>query len=452
MVAFLANPKIIRAPMSKPYNILSLDGGGSWSLIQVKCLQKLFREEATGHEILRHFHLVAANSGGSIVLAGLIANLPLSAILEIFRTEHIRRDIFSPTTQGFWHWWHQLVARFKLTKLNLGPRYSTAHKQQALDSQLDRIEAKYYASSRPLGGISALCLDNVPLYVGGSADEGPHVLITTFDYNRQRSSFFRSNKNSLGDSAVLQHAISPNAPANPGHKGLRLLEAVHASSTPPVNFFDAPARVLLNNQVNHLWDGGVAGYNNPVLAAVTEALTNNVSAADIRVLSIGTGTQVFPVSLSGQARPEFDALVTEPTAEAGFLADIRKLASSVLNAPPDAASFVAFTALNPGFVQKGHHNVNFIRANPSVQPFWNGTRWMAPLGFDEKAIKAIKGIELDAITDESVILIINLCDAWLKNNLPNQPIRASATLQCLIGQPDFAEVQKQVKIVFPNIP
>ena len=46
---------------------------------------------------MRHFHLVAANSGGSIVLAGLIANLPLSAILEIFLTEHIRRDIFSPT-------------------------------------------------------------------------------------------------------------------------------------------------------------------------------------------------------------------------------------------------------------------------------------------------------------------------------------------------------------------
>ena len=78
--------------MSKPYNILSLDGGGSWSLIQVKCLQKLFREEATGHEILRHFHLVAANSGGSIVLAGLIANLPLSAILEKLSETGIQFD------------------------------------------------------------------------------------------------------------------------------------------------------------------------------------------------------------------------------------------------------------------------------------------------------------------------------------------------------------------------
>ncbi|WP_201985085.1 patatin-like phospholipase family protein [Hymenobacter rubidus] len=438
--------------MSEPYNILSLDGGGSWALIQVKCLQRLFGDEATGHSILRHFQLVAANSGGSIVLAGLVADLPLSAILQIFRTEHIRRDIFSPTDQGFWHWWHELVARFKWDKLNVGPRYSTPHKLEALDTQLDRIEAQYRAVSRPAGGVSALCLDDVPTYVGGTADKGPHVLITTFDYNRQRSTFFRSDRTSLGDSAVLQRAIDPATPASPKHKGIRLLEAVHASSTAPVNFFDAPARISLNGQVNHLWDGGVAGYNNPVLAAVTEALTNNVPAADVRVLSIGTGTQVFPVRLPGQAKPEFAALVTEPVAEAGFLADIRKLASSILSAPPDAASFVAFTALNPGFVQNGCKNVNFVRANPSVQPLWNGTRWTAPVGFDEPAIKAIQQIELDAITDESVDLIVNICNAWLNNTLPNQPIRASATLECLVGQPDFTAVQQQFKLVFPNIP
>ena len=360
--------------MSNQYNILSLDGGGSWALIQVKCLQKLFGEEATGHAILRHFPLVAANSGGSIILAGLVANLPLSAILQIFRTDYVRRDIFSPTDQGFWHWWHQTVARFKWQKLNIGPRYSTAHKQAALDLQLNRIESQYYAAVRPPGGIAALCLEHVPHYVGGSAEKGPHVLITAFDYNRQRSTFFRSDQTSLGDSAVLQKALAPNTPDSPRNKNIRLLEAVHASSTPPVNFFDAPARVSLSGQVNHLWDGGVAGYNNPVLAAVTEALTNDVPAADIRVLSIGTGTQVFPVRLPNQATPEFAALVTEATAEAGFLADIRKLASSVLGAPPDAASFVAFTALNPGFVHAGGKNNNFIRANPSVQPFWDGTR------------------------------------------------------------------------------
>lgn len=77
--------------MPTPYRILSLDGGGSWALIQVKCLQRLFKPEATGHEVLRHFELVAASSGGSIVLAALVANLKLSEILILFEDQSKRQ-------------------------------------------------------------------------------------------------------------------------------------------------------------------------------------------------------------------------------------------------------------------------------------------------------------------------------------------------------------------------
>ena len=254
--------------MSTPYRILSLDGGGSWALIQVRCLQALFGPEARGHCILRQFDLVAANSGGSIVLAGLVADLPLSVILTVFETEANRRAIFSPTGSRFWRAVHRLGHTFSLSFLQVGPHYATERKLTALQAVLQGLE-----KPRPDGkGIATVCLEDVPAYVGGTAAHGPHFLIPTFDYNRQRSSFFRSDKASLGNTAVLQQALGGTA-GHP-HKGITLLEAVHACSTAPVNFLDRPACVKIHGQENHLWDGGVAGYNNPVLAAVTEALSN----------------------------------------------------------------------------------------------------------------------------------------------------------------------------------
>ena len=49
------------------FRILSLDGGGSWALIQVMALINLYGGDATGHQVLRDFDLVAANSGGRVM-------------------------------------------------------------------------------------------------------------------------------------------------------------------------------------------------------------------------------------------------------------------------------------------------------------------------------------------------------------------------------------------------
>ena len=77
------------------YRILSLDGGGTWALLQVMALQNFFRD-ALGHEVLRDFDLVAANSGGSITAGGLVTNLPLSEILDYFCDHSMRSKIFNP--------------------------------------------------------------------------------------------------------------------------------------------------------------------------------------------------------------------------------------------------------------------------------------------------------------------------------------------------------------------
>lgn len=439
--------------MSKPYNILSLDGGGSWALIQVKCLQKLFGANKRGHEILRHFDLVAANSGGSLVLAALVANLPLPVILNLFVDGTSLPDIFAHS-RSLWPLVHAVFG--------VGPQYSTAHKRAALEKHLVALEKETLLPPAK-GRIATLCLEDVPAYVAIGGASGPHLLITTYDYNRQRSAFFRSNPNSYGDSAYLQHRLLPGAPRSLRSKAIRLLDAVHASSTAPVNFFDAPAEVMLNGQPNYLWDGGVAGYNNPVLAAVTEALTNNVAADRIRVLSIGTGAKVYPVLLKGR-RSNPPNLVTEPKAHDWFTHDLRKLASAVVGAPPDAASFVAFTALNPGAVLRHVEggaplNPNFIRANPSIQPELVGDEWRIPARFEQYESLAnrsammgdLRNLELDAVKPKDVGLVVKVCDAWLADELPNQPIRASNTLQCLVGQDRFSQVETQFRAVFPAV-
>jgi len=110
-----------------PYRILCLDGGGRWSLISIMALQAIFGERAKGHDILKGFDLVAANSGGSIVLGGLAENKSLAELLDLFCTSQRlfpREPLF--TLAGLAH---SLSRRF----LHFGPKYDTATK-------LDRLQ------------------------------------------------------------------------------------------------------------------------------------------------------------------------------------------------------------------------------------------------------------------------------------------------------------------------
>ena len=80
------------------YRILSLDGGGSWALIQVRALIDLYGGGTTGHQVLQDFDMVAANSGGSVVLGGLVENVSLDTLKGYFEDDRLRRSIFSPTS------------------------------------------------------------------------------------------------------------------------------------------------------------------------------------------------------------------------------------------------------------------------------------------------------------------------------------------------------------------
>jgi hypothetical protein len=71
-------------PGRKPFRILSLDGGGTFALIQAKVLDDLFPGE-DGHQVLSHFDLVSACSGGAIVAAALIEGYSPREIFEPVR-------------------------------------------------------------------------------------------------------------------------------------------------------------------------------------------------------------------------------------------------------------------------------------------------------------------------------------------------------------------------------
>ncbi len=382
------------------YRILSLDGGGTWALIEVKALIDIYGPATTGHTVLKDFDLVAANSGGSIVLAALACDLPLQQILADFLDPDWRAKLFVPLP------WYS-----KLNPISLfvpQPKYSAEAKLQGLQQVLKTAGTDYGNTQ-----LSAL-----PALWGGK----PHLVVTSFDYDRERAVIFRSNTSSPTKSG---------APALP----VTLAEAVHASSNAPIKYFDAPAAF----DGRRFWDGAMAGLNNPVLVAVLEALAGGVPQDQIRVRSIGTGSVFLPIS-------GLPVSLLQPKADPG-LNDIGKAANCILDDPPDEAAFAAYTYLDGRFAPPFPIGTDIVvRINPLVQPVKDTAtgNWIVPgsnlpkppLSNDEFETLVTLAIDPD---QDQVNLIVRFCDAWLNDIFPNQPIRANSdTLDCEIGHRWFS--------------
>jgi uncharacterized protein len=390
------------------FRILSLDGGGSWALLQVMALQAIYSESAKGHDILKDFDLVAANSGGSITLGGLIENRTLKELLSVyFLDEAKRRTIFSPI--GLFEDLGDKI--FDI--IQLAPRYSTAAKLDGLQSVLTN-----FGSTR----VSLL-----PSRIVQSVGRSPHFMICAFDYDSRRATFFRSNTKS--DAASSGPHVDPT-----------LAEAINASSTAPVKFFDKPAGI----DTNRYWDGAISGYNNPVLGAVVEALANNVAASDIRVLSIGTGSVRLPPRRAPTDPPGFTQAVQEPSVP-GNLAE---LAGAIVDDPPDAASFIAHVALGQPVPDSNQPTVlagNVVRISPMIQPMQGADEtWGPPPGLSPQQFADLAVLEMDAVNQADVVKIQNLGFQWIVDKVPNQPIRSnSVNFHAEIGHDKFSEAKSK---------
>lgn len=403
--------------MPNKFRILTLDGGGSWALIQVKALQALYRDpDKKGHDILADFDLVAANSGGSIVLGGLIENKSLSEILKQFTDNAQRLTLFAPL--GFEH----LVDKALETVLHIGPKYSASRKLIGLQQIL------------PIFGLTRLD----QLGEMSNNKPWPKLLICSYDYDLRRATFFRSDAGSL--------AAGPKQSTPP-----TLAEAIHASSNAPVNYFDLPAIFLSNSDYvgKRYWDGGIGGHNNPVLAAVTEAIANGqrygCNLGSIIALSIGTGRTELPIQ--GGYHTNSSALVLHQGAPSLF-GDIKKLSTCILTDPPDAASFITHFMLKgqPG-ISDGAVSGNLVRLNPVIRPVLVNEKWSLPNGISESDFESLANMDMDATEDHQVELISTYCDAWISGAAPNQAIHSAEDFSALIGHVRFDDAANEWRAI-----
>ncbi len=390
----------------KLFRILSLDGGGSWALIQARALQQLFGERARGHAILARFDLAAANSAGSLVLGGLLQDMALDEIVTLFRDQSARAKLFSPL--GFDH----LLGKLLQLTLRLGPKYATARKLDGIREILPEVADTPLDALR-LGGRSA-----------------PHLLICGFDYDRKRATFFRSDGASLANGRPIKPAPT-------------LAQAIHASTNAPVNYFDLPA---VFPDASRYWDGAIGGYNNPVLAAVVEALANReryqCAPHTIRALSIGTGSVNLP--LPGRHPAQSAVLEIAPAAPCLYK-DLDKLARSIISDPPDAASYSAHLMLGGAVSVASDAPVldgPLVRLNPMIQPILAAPdgkpAWCLPHGLTPLQFQQLIQLDIDAVEQGEIKLIERFCNAWLADDVPNQTIRYDADLHPLIGHDRFS--------------
>ncbi|HEY1806274.1 MAG TPA: patatin-like phospholipase family protein [Terracidiphilus sp.] len=378
------------------FRILALDGGGSWALIQVMALIDLYGESATGHEVLSSFDLAAANSGGSIVLGGLVENMTLSDLLAFFLSLEKRKSVF--------------VEKFHLPDT---PKYITEKKLDGLMAAL------------PQRG--AWPMPQAAADIRSAATGAPlHLLMIGFDYDRNCSRFFRSMP-------ATGASWGNGDPAQ-----VRLADAIHASSTAPVLFFDKPAE-LPSEPGKRYWDGAISGCNNPVLAAAAEAIVLGQSPNSIRALSLGTGTVCLPPAPAGGSSAVFYASMPNP----GLLSDFEKLAGAIVDDPPDASSFLAhvLTGGSPGLAAPVDSRV--VRMSPMISPVRDASgNWSLPQGLDETAFHALANLAMDAVEQDQVDSIQNVAGLWLQDQVRNQPIRMGGNLSRELGQDWHSEAKQ----------
>jgi hypothetical protein len=172
-------------------------------------------------------------------------------------------------------------------------------------------------------------------------------------------------------------------------------EAIHASTNAPVNYFDAPAKIAERSE--RYWDGAVAGCNNPVLAAVTEAIGKQQKPMDIVALSIGTGSVVLTLPQPGQPPSPY----VTPVIHSWLLPDLCKLATAIIDEPPDIATFLAHVMTGSGIGLNDLADSRIVRMNPLISPVKDATgAWSAPAGMTAGQFDYLAHLDIDAIEEK----------------------------------------------------
>jgi len=173
---------------------------------------------------------------------------------------------------------------------------------------------------------------------------------------------------------------------------------------------------------------------------VTEAVVKGQAPTNIVALSIGTASVALPEAQPGeQLPPPYVRDIIEP----GIKNDLSKLASSILDDPPDIATFLAHVMTGSGIgLGTQAADSRIVRMSPLVSPVKkvvNGTAmWSAPGSMTAAQFKSLKNLDFDAVEQPQIDEITQYADLWVKNEAPNQPIRMNgSTLVRELGQDTF---------------
>jgi uncharacterized protein len=372
------------------------------------------------------------------VLALLLKGLSPTEILALFRGRQERELIFE---RGW------LVDRALGGLFGFGPRYHTPNKLAGLLTIFER------SNGRVGPEFAAMTLDRIADLI--NAERGPlgrpfHFLIAAFDFDAERSVFFRSD----AESASRGFRVAP-CPTIAG--------ALHATTNAPVRYFNRPAEIAFSDgSATQYWDGAVGGHNNPILGAVLDAIaTDGARRENIAVLSLGTGGQRLPVvadNWSGNGDYVLRRKRARGSDSGRLLGDLRKITAAMMMDRPEASTYMAHIVLGapplppdgaapPG---TGPMPTRIVRLNPMVQPRHAGTgddghpRWEPYDWFDERVASARRtlferliALDMDATSDAEVQDIERLADLWIAGKAPNQPVHADERLVPLIGQGSF---------------
>lgn len=375
------------------YKILSLDGGGSWSILQLLTLKDRYPDK-TGHEILKEYDLVIANSGGSIILAALVENWPLDKALQLFRNQNIRERIFSKNT--FWERFFP-VDYIK----SIGPKYSSKRKGKAF--------REIFASS------SKMLMNELPEFIGKPSLK---LIVCTYDALNNRAKFFRSYG------------------SGPYYDSVKLTQAIHGSSNAPIQYFDFPARFKAKNTgvFFELWDGALGGFNNPVAAGVIEAIKSGVPRDRIAVVSIGTSNKCMSnddkkkfydikQTTIKQRNKKYKFWLWKPQLQF-FKMSIVNQAKTILYEPPDWSNYVAFMFLfGEGYKEGLDKSIlkRFVRLSPMIHTDKNTLPEM------EELLNQLYGMDMNLTKDEEIQKVEECYSHWKAGKIANQPIEYAIT-------------------------
>ena len=362
------------------HRILSLDGGGAWAMLQAIALKDLFGD-IPGRQILAKFDMAVANSGGSIVLGGLVENMAPSQIINLFDDQANRQAIFVsvPFLENL------------LSHIPIFPKYSTAGKLAGLTRLFGTTGGQFLSSFNGAG------------WAQSPNGQDVKILIVALDYDSMRARFFRSYGTPHG-------ATADDVP---------LVEAVHASSDAPVEFFNAPTQW----NAQRYWDGAMAGLNNPLLAGIIDLMSDGFPATEIVVLSLGTGTIKLAPSTVVPAAP---AALTQPPTASGTLNDLQKAAGCITDDPPDMATFSAHVILASAEGADPTQLGRVVRLSPVVRPVLTDGAWVVPPGLTADQFQQLTQLGMDAVQQTQVDLLTALGTSWLADGARNQPIRMSS--------------------------